>query len=471
MSLRLFQDPSFCRITEGGLKMIENSQSLLSVAEEFTFRYGIGVIPINGSKRPLVGSVIDKRGRIATREELEDFFGPNGTKKAKWLAVMLDSPKPLIALDLDGTGFAVFEKKVLPKCSKSLRRAIDATTRTKTPGNGFHVLFGIQSEDFPNGINTKVFWNELGNGNHNQINLIGKSHYLVERGPGYEPINELGCLVTLTTEQVKELLYLLGLFESEMKALRKICIKLIKYYQPTNRQNIALRVPGYLHKGGVPEYLSRDLIEYLIKLAEGDEEAEKRYQAVRDTYAKNVSDVSGYAKLLEAVDGDASVIVIIQKEFSKLGYHFNGKYDPRTGSESNDSELEESGETSNSATELLTIVEPEIAELFKDQLNNPFAAIRINGHIETILIPASNSGKFKMWIFKTYYEKEQKVLSNGETIAAVCNTLRAKALFGDVTKTLNLRVSNGNDASNKTIYYDLTNKDWQVVKITERLER
>jgi hypothetical protein len=447
--------------------MIENSQSLLSVAEEFTFRYGIGVIPINGSKRPVVGRVVDKRRRIATREELEDYFGPNGTKKAQWLAAVLDSPKPLIALDLDGTGFAVFEKKVLPKCSNGLRRAIDRTTRTKTPRNGLHILLRIQSEDFPNSINTKLFWNELGNGNHNQINLMGKGHYLVERGPRYEPINELDCLVTLTKEQVKELLYVLGYFESEMKASRNICIKLVKYYQPTNRQNIALRVSGYLYKQGIPEHLSRDLIEHLIKLAGGDEESEKRYQAVRDTYSRNASEVSGYAKLLEAVNGDHFVIVIIQKEFSKLGYHFNGNYDHRIGSESNDSELEESGETSNSATELLTIVEPEIAELFKNQLNNPFAAIRINGHIETIPIPASNSGKFKMWIFKTYYEKAHKVLSNGETIAAVYNTLRAKALFGNFTNTLSLRVSNGHDDSNKTIYYDLTNKDWQVVKITE----
>ena len=61
--------------------MIKNSQSLLHIAEEFTFQYGIGVIPVDGSKHPVVEKVIDKRGKLATHEELKNFFGQNGSKK------------------------------------------------------------------------------------------------------------------------------------------------------------------------------------------------------------------------------------------------------------------------------------------------------------------------------------------------------------------------------------------------------
>jgi hypothetical protein len=112
--------------------MIKNSKSLLRIAEEFTFQYGIGVIPTNDLKQPIIEKVIDKRGRVATHEELKDFFAPNGTKKAKWLAVLLDSSEPLVALDLDGNGVEVFQKKVFPRCSEGLKIAINTTMRTKT---------------------------------------------------------------------------------------------------------------------------------------------------------------------------------------------------------------------------------------------------------------------------------------------------------------------------------------------------
>jgi hypothetical protein len=450
--------------------MLEDTSSLLSLAKELTLQHNISVIPTNEHKRPLETTVVDKRGRLATIEELDAYFGQKGDRKIRWLAVLLDGPSPLTALDLDGTGLKIFFNKVLPRCSKQLKNKITKTMKTKTPNNGLHILFKINREDFPSGIHTRKYWTDVENGkNHNEINFMGTGYYLIERGQGYVPLNGPEHLVSMTKKDMYGLLDILRGFEKETIAIRNISNRLVQYYQPPNRDNLAFAFSGYLHKNRIPDDLIKDIMAHVIQLSGGDEEIENRYQVIRNTCTKNANtdQVSGYAKLLEAVNGDVSVIVIIQKEFNKLGYHFNGNCDHRTGSESNDSEFEESGETSNSATELLNIVELEIVELFKDQFNNPFAAIRINEHIETIPIPASNSGKFKMWICKTYYEKERIVLSNGETIAAVCNTLRAKALFGDITKTLNLRVSNGNDDSNKTIYYDLTNKDWQVVKITQ----
>ena len=136
--------------------MIKNSQSLLRIAEDFTFQYGIGIIPTNDLKRPIIEKVAARRGRVATREELEDYFAPNG--KAQYLAVLLDSPKPLVALDLDGNGLAVFEKKVLPRCSEGLKTAINTTMCTKTPSNGLHIIFGIRFDDFPNGVHTREYW-------------------------------------------------------------------------------------------------------------------------------------------------------------------------------------------------------------------------------------------------------------------------------------------------------------------------
>ena len=240
--------------------MINNSQSLLRVAEEFTL-HGIGVIPTNDLKQPIIEKFVVRRGRVATHKELEDFFAPNGTKRAQYLAALLDSPKPLVALDLDGNGLAVFQKKVLSRCSEGLKIAINTTIRTKTPSKGLHIIFRIKSEDFPTGVRTREYWNELGNDKrHNQINLMGNGYYVVERGHGYSQINGPDLLVTLSKDNMQELLNVLEQFEEETNAIRKMATKLTRYYQPTNRDNLAFALSGYLHKNRVPKELCDNLV-------------------------------------------------------------------------------------------------------------------------------------------------------------------------------------------------------------------
>ena len=104
--------------------------------------------------------------------------------------------------------------------------------------------------------------------------------------------------------------------------------KLTRYYQPTNRDNLVFALSGYLHKNRVPKELCDNLVEHLID-ATGDEERANRFQTIGDTFAKeaDTDQVSGYTKFLEAVSDDESVIQTIQKEFGKLGYHFNSNCD------------------------------------------------------------------------------------------------------------------------------------------------
>ena len=64
-------------------------------------------------------------------------------------------------------------------------------------------------------------------------------------------------------------------------------------------------------------------------------------------------------------------------------------------------------------------------------------------------------------------------MSNTDALTAVYNHLSSEATFSDSAKTkdLDLRVSYGpsnnanNNSNNKTIYYDLRNKDWDVIVI------
>lgn len=296
--------------------------TLFSFAKELNFRHEIGVIPVNENKQPMVETVVDKRGRIATPEELDDYFGPIGSKKAQWLAVLLDSPCKMVAFDLDGTGLSTFQEKVVPRCSRELQNTVNMSMRTKTPQDGLHILFKIKRVEFPNGIHTREYWSDLGNGKrHNQINLMGDGYYLIERGPVYSENNGPESLVTMSKDDMQEMLNVLEQFEVETKTIRKLANILTDYYQPTNRDNLVFALSGYLYKNEVPKELCDNLVKHLIDIA-SDEEYAKRFQTIRDTYAKeeNTDQVSGFTKLLEAVNGNHSVVNAINEEISLLGY-------------------------------------------------------------------------------------------------------------------------------------------------------
>ncbi|PWU80100.1 MAG: hypothetical protein DLM72_13875 [Candidatus Nitrosopolaris wilkensis] len=113
------------------------------------------------------------------------------------------------------------------------------------------------------------------------------------------------------------------------------------------------------------------------------------------------------------------------------------------------------------AERIVQIAEGKCQEFFVDQYRTPYSAVNIGGHTETL--PLNNGGRFKHWLSKTYYELEEKV-PNAESISNALNVLKAKADFDGNSKEMNLRVASYNNKNE--IYYDLTNGEWEAVKIT-----
>ncbi|MGC1932636.1 MAG: hypothetical protein WA667_26990 [Candidatus Nitrosopolaris sp.] len=119
---------------------------------------------------------------------------------------------------------------------------------------------------------------------------------------------------------------------------------------------------------------------------------------------------------------------------------------------------------------LLSLAEKQCQELFVNQYAEPYAAVKINQHIETLNL---NHTRFRNWISKAYYEQEGTVPSS-ESITNVLNILKAKAEFDGNSKELHLRVAYGVKedetgtarTTRTTISYDLTNKEWKAIKIT-----
>jgi hypothetical protein len=102
---------------------------------------------------------------------------------------------------------------------------------------------------------------------------------------------------------------------------------------------------------------------------------------------------------------------------------------------------------------------------FMDQFGTPHAAVEVGDHIETLPMKSS---RFRNWLCRIFYNSEGKLLT-GENVTNVISLLKARAEFDSEvdTRNLNLRVSSRPE-ENHTIYYDLTNKNWEFVKITPK---
>ncbi|MGA7368759.1 MAG: hypothetical protein WBX01_06480 [Nitrososphaeraceae archaeon] len=298
---------------------------LLAAAEEYS-RLGYVVIPTK-DKRPTV-KWTERRGIMATPEELQQWFGNNSNVEG--IGIILDMS--IVAIETDGIGENVFNSKVLRQLTPETREVYRNTTHTKSP-NGHHRLFRINTEDNPHGVKEITCNLAKNKDDHNEIKILSQSKYINERGPGYEKISGIENIVTLSKEQVNELVPILERFKLEIGAIRTITTSLAPYYSQPNRDNLVFTLSGFLHKNGVPEYLIKDTIEYLIDITGNhDKERQARFMVIEDTCAKDADSdqVSGYTKLLEAVENNQAVIDELQQVFGQLGYFVNAKKRSKT---------------------------------------------------------------------------------------------------------------------------------------------
>ena len=118
--------------------------------------------------------------------------------------------------------------------------------------------------------------------------------------------------------------------------------------------------------------------------------------------------------------------------------------------------------TSNHETQseiLLRLVEENEAVVFHDSSNDCYISLAINGHRELYEIRSENC---RLWLSKLFYDHTRKPIKKEYLIQAI-DVLFAKAFFdsGESISLYERVAKKGND-----FWYDLTNNDWQAVKIT-----
>jgi 5S rRNA maturation endonuclease (ribonuclease M5) len=112
----------------------------------------------------------------------------------------------------------------------------------------------------------------------------------------------------------------------------------------------------------------------------------------------------------------------------------------------------------NPAEQLLTLVESSGAKFFHNEVKDLYATIHVDNHIEVLLI---NSRDFELWLNGLFYRNTSKPISK-DSVKQVLAVLSSKALFENPDPIkLSTRVAESDGA----FWYDLSNKNWQTVKI------
>ena len=108
---------------------------------------------------------------------------------------------------------------------------------------------------------------------------------------------------------------------------------------------------------------------------------------------------------------------------------------------------------------LMILVEESGAIFFHSDVKDLYAAMRVNSHTE---IMAICSRDFELWLIGLFYKAYAQPIGS-EAIKQVLGACSAKAMYDNPTPvTLSVRVAERDGA----FWYDLTNTDWQAVKIT-----
>lgn len=128
-------------------------------------------------------------------------------------------------------------------------------------------------------------------------------------------------------------------------------------------------------------------------------------------------------------------------------------------------DTEDKEESKEEIQTALDTIKKYVHKLFTDEYATPHAVIPTDDHLEVFSI---DSRKFKWWCRMMIYNKDGKNI-NTPALSDLCSLLSAYAQFENKEEiNLNLRFASQEKNREQEWIYDLTNKNWEFVKITSR---
>ena len=396
---------------------------------------------------------------IPSKEQLENWFVNTDNN----IGIITGKISSAFAIDIDGhETYEYFIKKIesLSSADKQLILSIKDTMKIKTGSGNTNLIFRFNPEEFPIGdeLPNTILWKDSSNqNNHSEIRLKGEGGYIVvppsihENNKGYNLVNGINPIL-LTRSQIEKIIYLFSKNNDVANDISEVIEILKPHYNNGIRNDIILYLSGWLRKLGIS---LEDAEEFVNELAKDDEEKSNRIRTLNETYKKqDVDEIAGYSGLLKLLNYDckASDAKEKLKKVKKIIDKIFGT--------SKDNKKEKEDEKDEEKIDIIPLIKEYYVDLFVDQFNKPFIAIKINGHAETLGL---DSQRFKNWIYRFFYENTGKIKS--EQVENTIKVLESKAEFSENRKRLELRLAKAS-TDEFTFYYDLTNSNWSAVKIT-----
>jgi hypothetical protein len=427
---------------------------------------GYSVIPLKPkSKQPSVPSWKPFTVSKASIEQLENWFIDSDNN----IGIITGRISSIFAIDIDGQdtyNFFIQKIESLSSVDKQLVQSIKDTMRIKTGSGNTNLIFRFDPEKFPIGdeLANTILWKDssANQNNHSEIRLKGEGGYIVvppsihENDEQYKLVNGINPIL-LTRNQIETIIDLFSKKNDVENDFLQVIEILKPHYNNGIRNDLVLYLSGWLRKLDIPLEAAEELIN---ELAKDDIEKGNRIRTLTETYKKqDLNEIAGYSGLLkilcyDCTDADA------KEKLKKVKDIIDNKFEASKDNKNGKDEEEEEEEK----IDITSLIKEYYVDLFVNQFNKPFIAIKINGHVEILEL---DSQRFKNWLFRFFYENIGKI--NSELVENTIKVLKAGAEFSENRKTLELRVAklatNEND-DDYTFYYDLTNSNWCTVKIT-----
>ena len=335
--------------------------------------------------------------------------------------------------------------------------------KIKTGSGNTNLIFRFNPEEFPIGdeLANTILWKDSSNNqnNHSEIRLKGEGGYIVvppsihENDKEYELVNGINPIL-LTRSQIEKLIKLFSKSNDAENDISQVIEILKPHYNNGIRNNLTLYLSGWLRKLGISLEVAEELIN---ELAKDDEEKGNRLRTLQETYNKqDLDEIAGYSGLLNLLSYDCT-----EDEAKEKLKKVEDIIDENFETNKNNKKAKEKKQEIDIVS---LIKENHCVELFVDQFNNPYIAIKIKGHVENLGL---DSQRFKNWLFKFFYENTDELST--EQVENAIKILKSEAEFNENRKKLELRVAKSTtDDDDFTFYYDLTNSNWSAVKITSQ---
>jgi hypothetical protein len=439
---------------------IDQLKSTFDYARSYAAK-GFSVISlIPKSKQP---SIKWKQYEIspATIEQLESWFVNTNNN----IGIITGRISSIFAIDIDGQeANDYFIKKIesLSPEDEQLIQSVKNTMKIKTGSDNTNLLFRFDPKEFPIGdeLANTILWKDSSanqQNNHSEIRLKGEGGYLVvppsihENDKAYKLVNGINPIL-LTRSQIEKIIDLFSQNNDTADDISQVIDILKPHYNNGIRNDFVLYLSGWLRKLDVP---LEDAEELINELAKDDEEKGNRIRTLQETYKKqDLDDIAGYSRLLKLLTYDCTEDEAKEK-LKKVKEIIDNKFEA-----SKDNKNEKDEEEEEEKIDITSLIKEYYVDLFVDQFNKPYIAIKINKHVEILGL---DSQRFKNWLFRFFYENIGKI--NNELVENVIKILKAGAEFSENRKTLELRVVKS-PTDDFIFYYDLTNNNWSTVKIT-----